>query len=165
MNEAKDRKLPVVFVTDDKKEDWYRREHGLTLGARYELREEMMAEAGVPLLMMTTETFLLHAKNHLNAQVSAATVDQAKELPGQSQPVTPHTPTPEEWVALGPKIIAGMGEDALKRLRSGEFNEGQTYFALGLLSAQLGQGRGGRGRYRGNQRWRDVRRFATSACD
>ena len=39
---------------------------------------------------MTTETFLLHAKNHLNAQVSAETVDQAKELatPGQFQLIT-----------------------------------------------------------------------------
>jgi hypothetical protein len=34
MDEAKTRKLPVVFVTDDTKEDWYQREHGQTLGAR-----------------------------------------------------------------------------------------------------------------------------------
>jgi hypothetical protein len=81
MNEAKERKLPVVFITDDRKEDWYRREHGLTLGARYELREEMRAEAGVPFVIMTTGTFLLHAKNYLDAEVSPETVDQAKELP------------------------------------------------------------------------------------
>jgi hypothetical protein len=78
MNEANARKLPVVFVTDDRKEDWYWREHGLTLGARYELRQEMMLEAGVPVLIMTTETFLLHAKTYLDAEVSSATVDQAK---------------------------------------------------------------------------------------
>jgi len=82
MNEAKERKLPVVFITDDHKEDWYRREHGLTLGARYELREEMTAEAGVPLLIMTTETFLHHAEKYLGAKLSPETVDQAKELPG-----------------------------------------------------------------------------------
>ena len=84
MTEAKDRGLPVVFVTDDKKEDWYRREHGLTLGARYELREEMTSEAGVQLLTMTTETFLLHARKYLKAEVSDETVDQAKELPSFS---------------------------------------------------------------------------------
>ncbi len=81
MNEAAKRKLPVVFITDDRKEDWYRRQHGLTFGARRELREEMMAEAGVPLLIMTTETFLLHAEKYLDAEVSPETVDQAKELP------------------------------------------------------------------------------------
>jgi PIN like domain len=81
INEAKERKLPVVFITDDRKDDWYRREHGLTLGARYELRDEMIAEAGVPLLIMT-QTFLEHAKKYLDAEVSPETVDQAKELPG-----------------------------------------------------------------------------------
>jgi hypothetical protein len=82
MNEAAKRKLPLVFITDDRKEDWYRREQGLTLGARYELREQMAAEAGVPFIIMTTETFLLRAKKDLGAEVSDETVDQAKELPG-----------------------------------------------------------------------------------
>jgi hypothetical protein len=82
MSEAANRRLPVVFITDDSRsDDWYRREHGLTLGARYELRAEMTHEAGVPLLMMTTETFLRHAKTYLDATVSDETVDQAKELP------------------------------------------------------------------------------------
>lgn len=80
MHEAGMRKLPTVFITDDRKEDWYRREHGLTLGARYELRKEMAAEAGVPFLIMTSDRFLVHAKNYLAASVSLATVDQAKEL-------------------------------------------------------------------------------------
>lgn len=86
MTEAASRRLPVIFVTDDSRsDDWYRREHGLTLGARHELREEMMREAGVPLLMMTTETFLRHAKTHLDAVVSDETVDQAKELPSAAR--------------------------------------------------------------------------------
>lgn len=81
MTEAKKRGLPTILVTDDRKDDWYRREHGLTLGARYELREEMTAEAGVPFILMTTGTFLLHAKNYLEVAVSSETVIQAKELP------------------------------------------------------------------------------------
>lgn len=80
MHEAKVRKLPTLFITDDRKEDWYWREHGLTLGARYELRKEMADEAEVPLLIMTSDTFLVHARNYLEASVSPATVDQAKEL-------------------------------------------------------------------------------------
>ena len=82
MDEAKERKLPVVFITDDEKTDWYRREHDIPLGPRYELREEMMAEAGVPFVIMTTESFLQHAEKYLNAEVSAETVNQAKDLPG-----------------------------------------------------------------------------------
>lgn len=86
MTEAKTRKLPVVFITDDTKEDWYRREHDVPLGARYELREEIMREAGVPLLMMTTETFIRHARKYLNAKFSEETVKQAKELPSVARP-------------------------------------------------------------------------------
>jgi hypothetical protein len=86
MDEAKKQKRTVVFVTDDTKEDWYQREQGQTLGARRELRVEMMDEASVLLLIMTTETFLLHAKTYLNAEVSEETVDQAKELPSVASP-------------------------------------------------------------------------------
>jgi rRNA-processing protein FCF1 len=80
MTEAANRKLPVIFVTDDTKEDWVRREHGLTLGARPELREEMNREAGVPLFMLTTETFLRYAKTYLGTEVSDETVDQARDF-------------------------------------------------------------------------------------
>jgi hypothetical protein len=80
MLEAKDRKVPVVLITDDRKEDWYQEFKGRTLGARRELREEMMAEAGVPVIIMTTEAFLRQAGKYLNVEVSPDTVDQAKEL-------------------------------------------------------------------------------------
>jgi hypothetical protein len=53
LREAKKRHLPTILITDDRKEDWIRREHGRTLGARAELREEMMITAGVPFLLMS----------------------------------------------------------------------------------------------------------------
>jgi hypothetical protein len=81
LEEAAARRVPVVLVTDDRKEDWVRREHGLTLGPRPELCEEMSAGAGVPFFLMSTATFLRHAKEYLRASVSPETVDQARELP------------------------------------------------------------------------------------
>lgn len=81
IQEATKRHIPTIFITDDRKEDWFRREHGLTLGPRIELCEEMENEASVPFLLMTTETFLIQAKEHLSATVSPTTVEQAKELP------------------------------------------------------------------------------------
>ena len=89
--EASRRKLPTVLITDDRKEDWYRREHGMTLGARRELREEMQAEAGVAFLAMTTETFLIKAKNYLDVTVNPDTVAQAKDLSAQ-HPTGPAEP-------------------------------------------------------------------------
>jgi hypothetical protein len=82
MEHAREHELPVVLVTDDVKGDWYRRQQDIGFGARAELREEMMLEAGVPFIIMTTKTFLEHAKAHLGVAVSPETVEQAKELPG-----------------------------------------------------------------------------------
>jgi uncharacterized protein YlxW (UPF0749 family) len=81
INEASKRQIPVVLITDDRKEDWFRRQHGLTLGPRIELCEEMQRDAGASFFLMTTESFLILAKEHLSAPVSSATVNQAKELP------------------------------------------------------------------------------------
>jgi PIN like domain len=81
LQEASTRQLPVILVTDDRTEDWVRREHGLTLGPRPELCEEISAEAGVPFHLMSTATFLRYAREYLSVSVSAETVDQARELP------------------------------------------------------------------------------------
>jgi hypothetical protein len=81
MREATTRNVPVVLVTDDRKEDWVRKEHGLVLGPRPELYEEMSAATGKPFLLMSTATFLRHAREYLSVSVSPETVDQARELP------------------------------------------------------------------------------------
>lgn len=81
LQEAATRNVPVVLVTDDRKEDWVRKEHGLILGPRPELYEEMSAATGKPFLLMSTATFLRHAREHLSVSVSPETVDQARELP------------------------------------------------------------------------------------
>jgi hypothetical protein len=113
MQEAGKRKRSTVLITDDRKEDWYRREHGLTLGARYELREEMMSEAGVPFLIMTTETFLLHARDYLNVAVSPETVDQAKELPGLSHIRSVQASVPVEWLVQDASMTRQQLHDAV----------------------------------------------------
>jgi hypothetical protein len=96
MTEAKKRQLPVILITDDAKEDWYQEYKGRTLGARRELREEMMSEAGVSVLFMPTSTFLHHASRHLDAEVSQEAVDQTRELRLQ---VTANVPPPGESTA------------------------------------------------------------------
>jgi len=81
LGEAAARRVPVVLVTDDRKEDWVRREHGLTIGPRPELCEEMSAAAAVPFLLMSTAAFLRHAREYMSVTVSPETVEQARELP------------------------------------------------------------------------------------
>jgi hypothetical protein len=128
MTEAKTRRLPVVFITDDTKEDWYRTDQNIPLGARYELREEMMREAGVLLLMITTKTFIDYAKKYLNAEFSEETADHAAELPSagrRDSPSTAHSPIAD---ALLDRIATRA------RLSNSELR-----YVMQLLHAELGK--------------------------
>ncbi|MFI7029287.1 PIN-like domain-containing protein [Microbispora rosea] len=78
--EAGLRKVPVMLVTDDVKEDWWLREHGQTLGPRPELYEEMLEKAGVSFVITTTGGLLKRANTFLGAEVSAATIEAAQEV-------------------------------------------------------------------------------------
>jgi hypothetical protein len=132
MQEAGRRGVPIVLVSDDRKEDWVRREYGKTLGPRPELYEEMTAAARAPFHLMTTATFLRHAKEHLSVSVSPETVDQASELPDalrerelaalemRLQDLTQDLDRAEaEFV----RAQRELGESERRRIRDGDFNE------------------------------------------
>ncbi len=55
---AKESKENIIFVTNDKKEDWWWIVNGKTIGARYELRQEFKSETGKDFYMYTLESFL-----------------------------------------------------------------------------------------------------------
>ncbi len=63
------RKIPLIFVTDDAKEDWWQRVKGKTIGPLPDLREEMMAATGKPFHMYSTNRFMEHAATQLKRQV------------------------------------------------------------------------------------------------
>lgn len=151
MTEAKMRSLPVVFITDDTKEDWYRIDQKIPLGARYELREELMREAGVPLLMITTKKFIEYAKKYLNAEFSEETVDQAKELPYVIRAdgaipllaaLAAVPPSTVSWADVFPWASANVGnlsDVLLEGIATGRvFNPQELMFAMQFLRNQLG---------------------------
>ncbi len=108
LQEASTRQLPVILITDDRKEDWVRREHGLTLGPRPELCEEMSAEAGVTFHLMRTATFLRHAKDYLSVSVSPETVDQAQELPAHLDDHDRATLDEKDWDEMIAELAARL---------------------------------------------------------
>ena len=61
MDEASQRKIPTLLITNDQKEDWYRRLHGITIGPRPELIEEMFVEAGISFHAQTLARFIQSA--------------------------------------------------------------------------------------------------------
>lgn len=81
MLQAKEIQKPILLISGEQKNDWIRREHGHTLGPRPELVAEMRAFAGQEFYLSTVQTFLIRAKEHLEAEVSETTVEQAAEKP------------------------------------------------------------------------------------
>jgi hypothetical protein len=62
---AKEKELPMIFVTDDKKEDWWWKYAGKTIGPRHELIKEFYDKAEVQFYMYQTDQFIKYAENKL----------------------------------------------------------------------------------------------------
>lgn len=87
--EAGRRKVPVLLITNDEKEDWVHLDQdGDAIGPRSELVLEMLQEAGQRFHLMTVPQLLVYARDHLAAHVSDSTVDQATAEYAAEQTVT-----------------------------------------------------------------------------
>lgn len=64
INFAKDEKTNIIFVTDDAKEDWFRKNRGKTLGPREELLNEFYKETGKMIYIYNTQSFLREINNN-----------------------------------------------------------------------------------------------------
>lgn len=82
LDEAERIKKPVVFVTDDRKEDWWWISHGRTIGPRPELVQEIRERADVPFHMYRPDRFMAEAseRNVLDEAVSEEAIGEAEEL-------------------------------------------------------------------------------------
>lgn len=78
--EAKACGKPVVFVTDDKKEDWWLEQSGRTIGPRTELREEFIAEVQKDFWMYTVDKFIEEAARTSNTTVSEKALAEIIEV-------------------------------------------------------------------------------------
>ncbi|GEM_PF-6530489 len=65
---------PVLFITDDVKEDWYRKVNGEIVGPLTELRLEWATRAQVPYHQTTLGSFLFHAKELLKSDIDDDTI-------------------------------------------------------------------------------------------
>lgn len=70
LEKALDDKKPIIFVTDDGKEDWWLRFKGKTIGPRPELIEEFVAKTGLDFHMYHPERFLSLASDYLKQETS-----------------------------------------------------------------------------------------------
>ncbi len=79
LREARTKSCAAIFVTDDRKEDWWRIEHGRTLGARVELVNEFYDATSMRVHFYTPDRFLQYAKRGaLSSQVSSDAITEAR---------------------------------------------------------------------------------------
>ncbi|MFA5269266.1 MAG: PIN domain-containing protein [Methanoregula sp.] len=80
IDQAKLIQKPIIFVTDDKKDDWWRKIKEKSIGPRPELIDELKEKSGVSFEMYNSEKFLLDAKEHLQQQVNQSTIVEIQDV-------------------------------------------------------------------------------------
>ncbi|MER5703391.1 PIN domain-containing protein [Micromonospora sp. NPDC002296] len=88
-------KKDLLFVTRDRKEDWWRLDATREpIGPRVELVNEMAERAGVGFFMAVPEEFLEAASAAFHVEVSQRTLDTTERLAGETEP---DGPMPWSW--------------------------------------------------------------------
>jgi hypothetical protein len=80
IDKANSDKKPVVFVSDDTKEDWWWIFQNQTLGPRPELVAEMLTKANVAFHMYQPSQFMETVGGILDEQVDAKAIEEAKQV-------------------------------------------------------------------------------------
>lgn len=70
IKQAKITKKNVIFITDDRKDDWWLRVNGKTIGPKPELIAEINAEAGVDFYMYQSDPFIEFAAKYLKSDIN-----------------------------------------------------------------------------------------------
>ena len=82
VDKAKKTNKPIILVTDDRKEDWWRRLKNKTIGPRPELVNEIFSEAGVSFYLYQTDPFMGGVQKLLEKQVKVnkKAIDEVREI-------------------------------------------------------------------------------------
>lgn len=77
--------VPIVFVTDDQKSDWWHRINGKTISPRPELINEFQSETNQKILMYVASSFIEHAAQKFGEPVTEYVVNEIKEIQRKQQ--------------------------------------------------------------------------------
>lgn len=80
IDKAKNTDKPLLFITDDRKEDWWWKSHGKTVGPRPELVKEIKQEAGTYYYMYTATQFMKQASEYLKREISPSAINETEQL-------------------------------------------------------------------------------------
>lgn len=80
IKKAKEASKPIIFITDDKKEDWWLEQSGKTIGPRTELREEFIKETAHDFWMYTVDRFMEECARVSNTKVNEQAIAEIIEV-------------------------------------------------------------------------------------
>jgi hypothetical protein len=80
INFANQAEKPVIFITDDRKEDWWYRHNGKTIGPRPELINEFISKTGRNFYMYSADRFMYEATNYLDKQINEESIEEIEDI-------------------------------------------------------------------------------------
>lgn len=80
IEKAESTKKSIIFITDDRKEDWWLKFKGKTIGPRPELINEIFSCSKVNFYMYQTEHFMEYAWKFLNEKIDKNAIDEVRDV-------------------------------------------------------------------------------------
>ena len=77
---SKNKEMPIIFVTSERKEDWWEKVSGRTVGPRLELLREAHEAAGQRIMIYQTDQFLEYALKRYGEQVDTSAVEEIRAV-------------------------------------------------------------------------------------
>ncbi|MBR8836263.1 MAG: DUF4935 domain-containing protein [Stigonema ocellatum SAG 48.90 = DSM 106950] len=119
---ARFQQKPLIFVTDDSKEDWWLKYQGETLEPRPDLIQEILSEVGgetFQFYMYHSDQFLDYAEKFLGLPSHPEAVKEAREIVLQN--------SLDKRIVVESDYLRSVGYDSSKRVLEIEFQTGEVY--------------------------------------
>ena len=75
----------LIFITDDRKDDWWKMEGSKTIGPHRRLVREMLQEGGISFYMYHPDRFMEYAKDYLGLRVKQEAIDEVRDVVQQDE--------------------------------------------------------------------------------
>jgi len=80
LSHAKNKDVPVIFVTSERKEDWWEKLSGKTIGPRPELLREAYKYCGRRILIYQTDRFLEYSSKRAGSELDESAVEEIRAI-------------------------------------------------------------------------------------
>ena len=85
IDQSKEAKKPLIFITEDRKDDWWSRTDGQTHGPRSELIQEFFNETGLSFYMYQADQVIEFAQRYLGLEKEQTTIEEIQEVRDENE--------------------------------------------------------------------------------